>query len=83
MKLSIEVAAGVAGTLVNPNSIHLGNFVATKLREKRVPIMGGIVPAIDPARATGSLVWTTNPDNSITVTADWQPLPFDDDDDEL
>jgi hypothetical protein len=66
------------------NSIHLGNYVCTELRKAGVPIEGAFVSMIDAKIATGSInfVTTANP-TRLTVTAQWTPLPIDDDDDDL
>jgi hypothetical protein len=77
MRVTITIEAEKAAQLLD-NSIHLGNHIGQRLREKRVPVTKGIVPVIDASRATGSLTVTTNPDRSIKVIAEWQDTDDDD-----
>lgn len=77
MRVTITIEAEKAAQLLD-NSIHLGNHIGQRLREKRVPVTMGIVPVIDASRATGSLTVTTNPDRSIKVIAEWQDTDDDD-----
>ena len=71
MRATLTIPPEKAAQLLD-NSIHLGNHIGQRLREKHVPVTRGIVPTIDATRATGSLTITTNADRSITVLADWQ-----------
>jgi hypothetical protein len=71
MRTTITIDSEKATQLLD-NSIHLGNYIGQRLREKHVPVTKGIVPVIDASRASGSLTITTNPDRSIKVLAEWQ-----------